>query len=145
MTSADKTNSNDRGVRIGGSANASIIVTGDRNILFTRLEKVTLPPSEGVDVARELAALRRALSGVTLDDETAHMLKRAVGALEEAASTPEPNKDEVGEALDRALGVAGKSAKFLEHLDVIRRHLLPIVAWLGPKWASLLSLVGLTL
>jgi hypothetical protein len=59
------------------------------------------------------------------------------------AAKPDPDKDEVGKALERALGYAGKAADFGEKTGQIATHLQNAVGWLGDNWHKLLPLVGL--
>jgi len=58
-----------------------------------------------------------------------------------APAKPKPDKDEVGKALERALGYASKAADFGEKTGQIATHLQSAVGWLGDNWHKLLPLV----
>ncbi|MBV5269859.1 MAG: hypothetical protein JZU55_08115, partial [Afipia sp.] len=58
---------------------------------------------------------------------------------------PEPNKYEIGKALDRALTYAEKTTGFAEAVEKLAPHVSKAVAWLGSHWHYLLPIVGLTL
>jgi hypothetical protein len=62
---------------------------------------------------------------------------------EAAGDAAKPDKDEVGKALERALGYASKAADFGEKTGQIATHLQNAVGGLGDNWHKLLPLVGL--
>ena len=81
---------------------------------------------------------------------TCHRPLRAkiVNALAEAAddaAKPQPDRHEIGTALERVLGYAGKAADFGDKADKIATHVQNAVAWLGENWHKLLPVVGLAL
>jgi len=83
----------------------------------------------------------------TGDANTASVQFQQAAAFEDAQEElkkPEPNKDEVGQAIDRALNYAQKANGFVEAIDKLRPHVTNAAAWLGENWYKLLSLVGLT-
>jgi hypothetical protein len=130
-----------RNVHIGGNAVGNVIQTGDHNTAELRYKKVQLPPPEKVDISAELEALKQLLGQLKTDDQ-----QKIVNAVSEAAgdaAKPNPDKDEVGKALERALGYAGKAADFGEKTGQIATHLQNAVGWLGDNWHKLLPLVGL--
>ena len=130
-----------RNVSIGGNASGNIIQTGDRNTADLRFQKVQLPRPETVDIRKELDALQQLLGQLQTDNR-----EKIVNAVSEAvgdAAKSNPDKDEVGKALERALGYASKAADFGEKTGQIATHLQNAVAWLGDNWHKLLPLVGL--
>jgi hypothetical protein len=130
-----------RNVNIGGNAVGNIIQTGDHNTAELRYKKVQLPPPEKVDIRGEIDALKQLLGQLKTDDQ-----QKIVNAVSEAAgdaAKPNPDKDEVGKALERALGYASKAADFGEKTGQIATHLQNAVGWLGDNWHKLLPLVGL--
>ncbi|MEO0970916.1 MAG: hypothetical protein AAFX80_22010, partial [Cyanobacteria bacterium J06639_18] len=66
------------------------------------------------------------------------------GAVQEEISKPQPDKDEVGEALNRALKYAKKAKGFASVFEKLQPHLTKTTAWLGENWHKLLSFVSLT-
>ncbi|MBV8506544.1 MAG: CHAT domain-containing protein, partial [Alphaproteobacteria bacterium] len=58
-----------RNVNIGRDAVGNIIQTGDHNTADLRYKKVQLPPSEKVDIRKELDALKQLLSQLKTDDQ----------------------------------------------------------------------------
>jgi hypothetical protein len=132
-----------RGVSIGGNVTGSAIVTGDHNVTSLQFTQTTLPPAETIDVQAEFAALRQILTGLQAADQ-----KKIDRALEDAAdeiTKPEPDRDEIGQALDRALTYATKAESFAATAGKLQTHITNTVSWLGDNWHKLLALVGLTL
>ena len=120
-----------------------MIQTGDHNQASLHLTQTTLPPPETVDLQVEFAALRQLLAGLQATDQ-----KKIDRALEDAAdeiAKPEPDPQEVGSALDRALTYAQKAEGFADVAGKLQKHVARAVSWLGDNWHKLLSLVGLTL
>ena len=137
---SDKSN---RGVSIGGNVTGSAIVTGDRNITSLQFTQTTLPPAASVDFQAEFAALRQILAELQAADR-----KKIDRALEDAAEEiikPQPDRDEIGQALDRALTYAQKAEGFAATAGRLQTHITIIVSWLGDNWHKLLPVVGLTL
>lgn len=132
----------DRSVAIGGNAIRNVIQTGDHNTASLSYERVTLPPPEQVDVRAEIAALRDLLAGLASPDR--RKIDNAVGEAEEEAAKPEPDKEEVGKALERALGYAQKAEGFAKVIESLKPHIQNLGSWLGENWYRLLSVVGLS-
>lgn len=137
---SDKSN---RSVSIGGDATGNVIQTGDRNTASVQLTQTTLPPAETVDVQAELAALRRILSELQGPDQG--KMERALDDAEEEIAKREPDRDEIGSALDRALTYAKKAEGFATTIEKLQGHVTSAVSWLGENWHKLLAVVGLTL
>lgn len=133
----------DRSVTIGGNAAGNVIQTGDHNTASLSYERVTLPPPEQVDVRAEIAALRDLLAGLVSPDR--RKIDNAVDEAEEEAAKPEPDKDEVGKALERALGYAQKAEGFAKVIESLKPHIQNLGSWLGESWYRLLSMVGLSI
>jgi|SRR5690242_20008135 hypothetical protein len=130
-----------RNVSIGGNASGNIIQTGDHNTADLRFQKVQLPRPETVDIRKELDALKQLLGQLQTDNR--EKIANAVSEAAGDAAKSNPDKDEVGKALERALGYASKAADFGEKTGQIATHLQNAVAWLGQNWHKLLPLVGL--
>ncbi len=129
----------ERSVYIGRDASGNVIVTGDNNT--ASLQQVPLPPPESVDIKAELAALRQALAALNSPDQ--RKVDNALSDAEAELEKPEPDKDEVGTALERALGYAQKAEGFGKVIDTLKPHLIPVAAWLGTNWDKVLATVGL--
>lgn len=132
----------DRSVQIGSHATGSAIQSGDGNVASVHFQQAVLPKSEVVDIAAELAALRETLNQLESPDQ--RKIDNALEDAEEELKKSEPDKDEVGKALDRALSYAEKANGFAEAVDQLRPHIEKSAGWLGRNWYKLLALVGLT-
>jgi hypothetical protein len=88
-------------------------------------------------LAQILAVLER------IGGENAGKIRRALDDAVEEAKKPEPNKDEVGGALNRALDYAKASRGFAEEVSKLAPHVKNAVGWLGANWHKLLAIVGL--
>jgi hypothetical protein len=132
----------DRGVRTGRDAVGNVITTGDHNVVeahvtATKREAPVADPVT-VDVAKELATIRVLLT--SLESEHAKKIGRALDdADEEAGKKTAGSKDELGNALDRALRYAKSAAAFATTAAKLGPHLQNVVAWLGDKWTALLT------
>lgn len=129
-----------RSVQIGNHVTGSSIQTGDSNIA---LVQTSLPNAETVDIAVELAILKTILTH--LDSPDQRKIGNALEDAEEELKKSEPDKDEIGQALDRALAYAEKANRFTEAVDKLRPHVENIAGWLGKHWYKLLAVVGLTI
>jgi len=132
----------DRGVRIGCDGIGNVIVTGDRNavgaqVTATKTEAPLADPAT-IDVAKELAVIRALL--LSLESEHAKKIDRALDdADEEASKKSEGSKDELGKALDRALGYAKSASAFATVAAKLAPLLKNVVTWLGGTWTALLT------
>jgi hypothetical protein len=136
-------NVSDRSVSFGGSVTGSAIVTGDNNTTSLQFTQTTLPPAETIDIRAELAAVRDLLR--QLRSETSKKIDRAMEDALDEIKKPEPDRDEVGDALHRALKYAKQAEGFADTTSNLKQHVTNAVSWLGDDWRKLLSLVGLTL
>ncbi len=119
----------------------SAIVTGDSNTVSVQYQQTALPPPESVDMATELKALREALSSLQTPDR--RKIDNALDEAEDELKKPQPDKDEVGKAMERALGYAKKAEGFSGALEKITPRVEKAAAWLGENWYKILSFVGL--
>jgi hypothetical protein len=136
-----KMTNSDKSVSVGGNILGSSVVTGDHNTVTTTA-RVTLPPAHTVDARAELAALRKALAKLQVPDRD--RLDRAFKDAEEEAAKPSPDKEYVGEAVQRVLKVAKGTNEFADQLETLTPRLTALAGWIGPAGRALLSLVGLT-
>ena len=71
-------------------------------------------------------------------------IESALGEAAEDATVENPDKDQIGSAVERALGYASKAADFTEKSGKIAETIIKVVGWLGKSWDKLLPLVGLS-
>jgi hypothetical protein len=100
----------DKNVDVGGTMIGSAVVTGDHNATTVHYRRITLSPANSVDIRAELADLKELLVGLNTQDRS--KIENAFAEAAEDAAKPQPDKDEIGRALERALGYAGKAADF---------------------------------
>jgi hypothetical protein len=133
-------------IHIGGSVSGSnVMFAGDNNTTVVGNNNVTdirnkMPAPETVDIRKELAALREIL--MKLDTPESGKIDRAITDAEEEASKPEPDKDEVGSALERVMKAAQKVGTFKTIVTMLEPHVLSVSAWLGTNWHSLTKFIG---
>jgi hypothetical protein len=120
----------------------SSIVTGDRNTVSTTMKQIALPPADEVDVKAELAALREVLAELRKVPDRGKLDRAVEDAVEETAK-PEPDKEEVGGALERAVKYAKAADDFGEHAEKLLPRLAALASWLGPAGHTLLSMLGI--
>jgi hypothetical protein len=137
----------DRTVNVGRDSVGNVITTGDKNQMEAKIDaalvKTTLPPANSIEISWELTQIRTILE--RLGGEHAGKIGRALDDAAEEARKPQPNKDEVGTALGRALNYAKEGSAFADELQKLVPHVTNAVAWLGSNWHKHLPLVGLAL
>lgn len=131
-----------RSVSIGGNATGSNIITGDGNKASLHYEHVTLPPPNTVNMQQELSKLRETVAGLKSDDET--KIHNALSDAESELKKPNPDKAEVGGALERVLKYAKQAVGYAELAEKLKPQVINAAAWLGSNWHSLLAYVGLS-
>ena len=122
----------------------SSVVTGDHNTVTTTMRQVAAPPAEQVDVKAELAALREALAGLKKVPDRGK-LDRAVEDVVDETAKPQPNKDEVGGALERVAKYAKAADDFGEHAEKLLPRLAALASWLGPAGRAVLNTLGIAI
>jgi hypothetical protein len=132
-----------RSSSVGGSVTGSSIVTGDSNTVTTTYTKTTLPPPESVNIKSEMDGLKQLLR--TLNTEDRPMIDNALAEVDHHLSKPNPDKQKVGSALDRAFGYAKDAGDFAEKAAKLAPYVRSVCGWLGGNWSTLLGYVGLTL
>ena len=132
-----------RSVSVGGNAIGNVIITGDQNVVTANIERVTLSPPETVNIAAEIQALREVLAG--LDAPDAGKIRNAFSDVDDELAKDQPDRDEVGQALERALGYAKKAEGFADKVESLAPRVMKAVSWLGENWHKLLAVVGLTI
>ncbi len=132
-----------RSVSIGGSLTGSAIQAGDYDTANVNFQQVSLPPSTIINIQAEINALREIIT--RLESSNYRKIKNAFEDAQEELNKAQPDKDEVGDALNRALKYAKKAEGFASAMDKLQPHLTKTITWLGEKWHKLLSLVNLTI
>src|SRR5262245_48275299 len=113
-----------RSVNIGRDVRNTVIVTGDHSTVTQTLKRVSLPSPESVDIRAELAALRAALGRLAAPD--ARKIENAIGDAEDELQKLVPDKDEIGQALDRAIGYAQKADGFATAAEKLVPHVVQV-------------------
>ncbi len=135
------TNGDDKSVRARDIIGSQVI-TGDNNTATMKGVKVSLVPADTVDIKAELSALRDALASLNAPDQG--KLDRALQDAEEEAAKPEPDKDEIGGAIERVVKYAKGASEFGEHVGKLAPRLAAVTSWLGSNWLKILAMAGLT-
>ncbi|MBE9211773.1 CHAT domain-containing protein [Plectonema cf. radiosum LEGE 06105] len=141
--SNDNKSGQNRSVSIGGSVTGSAIQTGDYDSANINYQQVSLPAPETVNIQAEINSLRKIIGKLETSDR--RKIENAFEDVQEEIKKPQPDKDEVGEALNRALKYAKKAEGFASVVEKLQPHLSKTTAWLGDNWHKLLGLVGLTI
>lgn len=121
----------------------SSVVSGDHNMVSTRMTQVQLPPADRVEVEAELLALREILSELKKVPDRAKLDGAVEDAVEETTK-PKPNKAEVGGALERAVKYAKAADDFGEHAEKLLPRLAALASWLGANGRTLLSMLSIS-
>jgi hypothetical protein len=132
-----------RSVSIGGNVSGGAIVLGDHNVTSLRFTQTALPSASAVDIRAELNVLRILLAN--LQSEDAKKIERAMEDAQDEAIKPDPDPDEIGAAVARALEYAQQAGDFAEQAARLQSHVTNVVSRLGSSWTKLLTMVGLTL
>ena len=130
----------ERSITIGGNASHTVLQTGDSNTATLTHRHDELPAPERVDIRATLDEIKTLLAGLETPDR-----KKIDNALAEAGdelAKPEPDHDEIGRALDRALGYAKKAEGFATSAQQLAPVVAGAAAWLGSRWHALVNLVG---
>lgn len=129
----------DRSINVGGDMTGNVV--GDQNTADIQLQSANLPKPQTVNIHQELATLKQLLTQLQSDDQ--RKISNALSDAEDELNKPQPDKDEVGQALGRALDYAQKAEGFASSIDKLRPHVQNAAAWLGKNWYKLLAIVGL--
>lgn len=121
----------------------STIVTGDHNTVATRVQQISLPPTDQIEVRAELTALREILAGLKNVPDRGK-LDRAVADVVEETAKPEPDKSEVGGAIERVVKYAKAADDFDEHAEKLVPRLAALASWLGANGHNLVAMLGIS-
>ena len=138
-----RTMSGSGSVSIGGNVIGGVIVTGHQNEVKAAITACQRPPSQPIGhsimIASELASIRAIIE--YLSPEQTGKIARALDDATEESAREHPDKNEVGEALRRALRAAQKADGFAAEVDELVPHVKNAVLWLGDSWTRLLRYV----
>ncbi len=134
------TNGDDKSVH-GRDFIGAQIITGDHVTATMTGVKVSLPPADSVDIKAELSALRDALASLNAPDQG--KLDRALQDAEEEAAKPEPDRDEIGGAIERVVKYAKAASEFGEQVEKLAPRLAAVASWLGSNWVKILAMAGI--
>ena len=130
----------DRSVKAGVIIGSQVI-TGDNNTAIMKGIKVKWPKAESVSVADEIAALKVEIASLGSPEQS--RLERALEDASEEAAKAEPDKDEIGGAIERVIKYAKKADDLSSHAEKLAPRFAAVIAWLGPAWVKLAGLLGL--
>jgi hypothetical protein len=143
-------------ITVHGSVSNAALVAGHDNAVEVRVKLgKPLPSPESVDIRAALATIATTLrqlassSGQELQSRElgagsrTSKIEHALAEAEEEVEKPEPDRREVGKALDRALGYARAATGFADALTKLEPQFLAAVSWLGEHGVALLRTVGL--
>jgi uncharacterized protein YjbI with pentapeptide repeats len=120
-----------------GNVVTNPLTAGHDNRVLNQVQPGSLPDANTVDMATELMTLKQLL--LNLDAPDRNKMERALADMEEELQKPEPDKDEVGSAFDRALTYANQANDFAESVVKLSPHVHNVAAWLGQNWQKLLA------
>ena len=128
MIMGDQKSADNRSVAVGNDVIGGVIVTG--NSAKVNYRKTTnLPEPESVNIQAEINALREIIAKLETSDR--RKIENAFEDAQEELNKPQPDKDEEGEALNRALKYAKKAEGFAGAIEKLQPRLSKITAWLG--------------
>jgi hypothetical protein len=123
-----------------------VIVTGDKNRVEAKIavtwRRDELPAPAQVDIGAELAVLKEALASI--EGARKPLVENAVTEAEHLAKEPDPPKDKIGAALERAVGYAGDAEKLAASGEKLWPALKAIGGWLGTFGPAVLKLAGIS-
>ena len=121
-----------RSINAGGSIIGGVQNTGD-NISVTQshnqIHNDMKMQAADVDIQQEVAALRELVGQLQTQDRG--KIERALADVEEEIAKPDPDKEEVEGAIERAMGYAKKANDYGEIMGKLAATFTPIAVWLG--------------
>ncbi|BAZ37738.1 hypothetical protein NIES4101_36610 [Calothrix sp. NIES-4101] len=95
-----------RSVSVGNNVTGGAIITGNNSTTNINFQLVSLPAPVSVNIDAEINALREIIAKLETSDR--RKIDNAFADAQEELNKPQPDKDEVGDALNRALKYAKK-------------------------------------
>jgi hypothetical protein len=122
-------------IKVGGNVVGSAIAAGNRNV-----QTVTFSGSDAAERKKVLDALQAVQIALNeLKGAPAKSAQREVAAAIGAAKEPVVSKDDIGSALETALGAAKKTEEFASIAGKLVPHIQTVAMWLGTQWAGLVA------
>ena len=121
----------------------SSVATGDNNTVTTTMRQAAAP-ADKVDAKAELAALKELLAQLKDVPDRGRLDRAMQDAVEETAK-PQPDKAEVGNALERVAKCTKAAGDFAENAEKIVPRLVALGSWLGPAGRAVLNTLGVTI
>ena len=118
-----------KSIAVSGDAIGNVITSGDSNNITLDFAQTTLPDVEQVDIQAELTALRELLASLQGPDQK--KVDRAMEDVDDELAKAEPDRDEIGDALERALKYAQKADDWADTAAKLQTHVTGAVSWLG--------------
>ncbi|BAZ08741.1 hypothetical protein NIES4071_05470 [Calothrix sp. NIES-4071] len=120
-----------RSISIGGNVTGSAIQTGNKSTAKINFQQGSLPAPESVNIQAEISAVYNIIAQLETPDR--RKINNAFEDVEEELSKTQPDKEEAGMSLKRALDYAKKAEGFAEVVALLQPHLNKISAWLEGK------------
>ncbi|MFH1686171.1 MAG: hypothetical protein ABIE70_01460 [bacterium] len=112
-------------------------------VVSNSYQKVTLPAPDSVDIGQTLSDLRLALDDLRLAGGERRQITKSMEAAEQEAKSDNPNKQSIGDHVEKALSIARLAGDFVDVCRQLGPHVAGAASWLGENWYKLLALVGL--
>jgi len=122
------------GNNISGGANV-----GNVNSTINQTDVANTTVTAYGEIRKQLQAVGSILE--TLGSPDQPKIRNAVADAVAELQKPEPDKDEVGQALDRALNYATKTAAFAPVMAKLAEPVSRLAEWLGQSWDKLMNYV----
>lgn len=120
-----------RSISIGGNVTGGAVQTGDKNTAMINFQQGSLSAPESVNIRVEISAVYNIIAQLETPDR--RKINNAFEDVEEELSKTQPDKEELGMSLKRALDYAKKAEGFAEVVALLQPHLNKISAWLEGK------------
>lgn len=121
----------DRNSNIIGTVSGGVIQTGDHSSAALTVQQAD-SAAQNIDVRKEVAAIRQLLGDLVSSDHK--KITRAFEDIEDELNKAAPDRNEIGESLERALRVARKAENFAAIVGSLTSHLQTVCSWLGSGW-----------
>ncbi|MEO5371838.1 MAG: hypothetical protein H7833_17360 [Magnetococcus sp. DMHC-1] len=127
-------------VKFKGSAKGAVVSIGNHVTI-----QAGTPAAAASDPAREemlvaMRALREILA--TMHSPHANKIECALADAEEEVARPQPDRDKIGSALQRALGYAQKTGELVQVMDKLKPHIQSVAGWLKTAGRPLTEFLG---
>jgi len=122
--------SGDRNSNIIGNVSGGVIQTGDHSSAALTVQQAG-STAQNINIREEVAAIRQLLRSLISPDHK--KIARAFEDIEDELNKAVPDRNEIGESLERALRVARKAENFSTITGSLTSHLQALCSWLGSE------------